>query len=222
MHGFDAQTQRIKKGVRHCGATPAGLKLLRTLQYRFVTLIPYRYYLHLHRDYPYDPVYLEFDWLYPVPDSLFTTLRRDFGRYEPIWFRGRANGQRWVPRMVSEQILRFKPDPLKLKPSDDALLRDQLALTKLVLDQGKCIDVGLRLIISDGGDVYFTADHYETFYRYSEDAIKDDDETGSWVPYISPEVRYQLKRNEFMLPDASWYWPERPIMHEKVWSMRNW
>lgn len=169
----------------------------------------------------YDPVYLEFGWLYPVPSALIGTKRFDRGRYQTSFYRGRSQ-QRWVPFIVDEKCIAFKPDPLKPAPSSQNLLDDQLALTRIIVNQGGCVDVGLRLIISDSGDVYFTADHYETFYRYSEEAIRDEDEAGSWVLYSSPEFRRQLQRHTFMTPDASWYWPDNSMQRGRVWSLRNW
>jgi hypothetical protein len=48
-------------------------------------------------------------------------------------------------------------------------------------DGGK-LDV-TRLIIAETGELFFTPDHYESFYRYSF-ALK------SWSYYRSPDIRY--------------------------------
>ena len=51
----------------------------------------------------------------------------------------------------------------------------------LETDNGQ-IDVS-RLIVADSGEIFYTPDHYNTFFRYSQ-------VTGMWTQYLSPFARY--------------------------------
>ncbi|HYE91072.1 MAG TPA: hypothetical protein VEA38_08640 [Terriglobales bacterium] len=139
----------------------------------------------------YATAYREYGWLFPVPASMFTAQQ---GRPRIILFNpgAHANADLW---------------------------RDRRDLTRGVVDAGNKLDVGLRLVISSRADVYFTADHYKTFYRYSVIGTNANDAAtgpnaeavgGMWTRYVSPELRLHLTAGRVARVDASWYHNVRP------------
>jgi hypothetical protein len=127
--------------------------------------------------------YLEFGWKFPVPASKFVS-------------RG--------PKHAPKQVL------LVEKASGAAYddMGDLNFVAKRVREEASVIDPGLRFVVSDCGHLFFTHDHYRTFFLYDPTA---DDEKGKWKPYKERKNAgaswYDRGRSASPLPvSSSWWW----------------